>query len=364
MIDLLPSLQIGPHRVRYPILQGAMAVRVSGANLAAAVAEAGGVGVISAFGLGLTPHGRSPQGGSFGEATQAALVAELAKARTQSPQGVLGVNVLAAARDYRAIARTAAAAGANVIIIGAGLPLDLPEHLANYPQVALVPMVSNAAAARTLCQTWQQRYQRLPDALIVENCRTIGGHFSQCEHLDDQAQPLQVAIAQVRAALTELDVTLPLIAAGGIWDHSDLRHALALGADGVQIGSRFITTHECDAHPRYKAFHLQAQGQDVMVVPSPVGKPGRALRNAFAERAIAGSLRQEQRCIANCLESCLCRDHRQTYCLLQALAIAAQGDIENGLVFAGAAIKGSDRLLSVAELMTELTRPADLCAHP
>lgn len=355
MLGSLPPLRIGQHIACHPIIQGAMAVRVSGGNLAGSVAKAGGVGVISSLGLGLTSSFFSEQRkqSNFFVANQLALIDELQKARAISPDGIVGVNILVATKDYLVLAQTAAENGANLIITAAGLPLKLPAYTADYPEVALVPMVCGLEAVQTICQTWQQQYNRLPDAFIVENSKTVGGHIgSSCENSNNGIESL---LPQIQDYLHQLDVKIPLIAAGGIWDRADVDRMIALGASGVQVGTRFITTEECDADRRYKEFHLQSCSEDVVIVPSPVGKPARALRNTFAENAIAASPDLERRCIANCLESCLCRDSRKTYCILQALANAATGDVENGLLFSGANVGRAERILSVAEVMAELT---------
>ncbi|UBF30631.1 nitronate monooxygenase family protein (plasmid) [Kovacikia minuta CCNUW1] len=352
----LPTLRIGHHIAHYPIVQGAMAVRVSGANLVGAVANAGGVGVISSLGLGLNSPYFNVQirRGNFFLANQLALIDELQKARALSPTGIIGVNILIATKDYPVTVRTAAENGANLIITAAGLPLDLPEYTANHPEVALVPMVCGLEAVQTICQTWHEKYDRLPDAFIVENSKAVGGHIgTTCEDFDSQIESLTPKIQSYLQH--QLQVNIPLIAAGGIWDRSDVDRMLALGASGVQVGTRFITTEECDADRRYKEFHLHARPEDVVIIPSPVGKPARALRNTLAEKAIVASPNLERRCIANCLEHCLCRDSRKSYCILQALANAAHGDVENGLVFSGANVGRADRILSVAEVMAELT---------
>lgn len=360
----LPSLQIGHHTVKHPILQGAMAVRVSGANLASAIANVGGAGMISSLGLGLdSPHFREqPKRSHFFNANRLALIDELHKARLLSPHGILGVNILVATRDYPILAQTAAAHGANLITTGAGLPLNLPAYTAEYPEVALVPMVCGLEAVQTICQTWQRQYDRLPDAFIVENPLAVGGHVgSTCNDFSNQIEYL---IPQIQDYLwRQLQVDIPLIAAGGIWDRATIDRMFAIGASGVQVGSRFITTQECDADPRYKEFHLKASPADVMMVPSPVGKPARVLRNAFAEKVYFSSNPPvdaitpllEQRCIANCLASCLCRDRRTTYCILQALNQAARGDVENGLVFSGAAVGRAEQISSVSQVMADLT---------
>ncbi|MBD2448584.1 nitronate monooxygenase [Nostoc sp. FACHB-152] len=360
--SILHPLRIGKHIAQYPIVQGAMAVRVSGANLAGAVANAGGVGVIATLGIGLdSPYFDKRKRKSFFTANKLALIDELKKARNISPDGVIGVNILVATKDYAALAQTAAAQGANIIITGAGLPLSLPEYTVDYPDVALVPTVANVDSAQFLCQTWQSRYNRLPDALIVENCQMIGGHFTQCEQADTPGFSVATVISQLRDYLEKhIGVMIPLIVSGGICDRSDIDCMMQIGANGVQMGTRFITTLECDADPRYKERHLQAHATDVVTVPSPVGKPSRALGNLFTEQVMTDSSTLEGRCIANCLEVCLFRDKRKTYCLLQALSQAARGDVENGLIFSGTNVSNSKRMMSVAELMAELTRSPNI----
>jgi NAD(P)H-dependent flavin oxidoreductase YrpB (nitropropane dioxygenase family) len=359
MTHILHPLKIGKYVSRYPIVQAAMAVGVSGSKLAGAVANAGGVGVIASLGLGLnSPYFDKRKGGSFFTANQLALIDELMEARKISPDGVIGVNILVGTKNYSVLAQTAAAHGANLIITSTGLPLNLPELTADYPDVALVPVVPNLQGVELICQTWKSRYNRLPDALIVENCRMVGGHFTQCEQVNSSEFSLESTIGQIRDYLRQkMGVTIPLIVTGGICDRNDIQRMLAIGADGVQIGTGFITTIECDADQRYKDYHLQTSSEEVVTVPSPVGKSCRAVSNSFTEQVINGSLtREDRRCIANCLEECLCRDSGKTYCLLQALAKAARGDVENGLIFSGANLRKNSGIMSVAKLMMELTQ--------
>lgn len=362
-METLPSLQIGQHIARYPIIQGGMGIRISGANLAAAVANAGGIGVISGVGLGLnSPYFdiTEPKAGlrreQFFEANRLALIDEINKARQLSPNGIIGVNVMVVARDYETLVRTAASQGVNLIISGAGLPLHLPEYTADYPEVALVPIISSARAAKVICRKWERQYKRLPDAFVVENPNTAGGHLgAKYEELNDpQLNPDQVIPELVNYLETELGQPIPVIAAGGVWDHSDIIRMLELGATGVQIGTRFITTDECDADIRYKEFHLHAQPEDVMVVSSPVGLPGRALRNPFVEKVMSGTATVEKRCLLNCLQVCRHREAGELYCIVRALDKAARGDVENGLVFSGSNAGRSQRIMPVAELMAEL----------
>lgn len=359
----LPSLQIGQHRARYPIIQGGMGVRISGAQLAAAVANAGGIGIISAVALGLnSPYFDITQPNSrkrreqFFEANRLALIDEIRKARTLSPHGILGINAMVVAQDYETLVRTAAEESINLIISGAGLPLPLPLYTAAYPEVALVPIVSSTRAARILCRKWERQYGRLPDAFVVENPNSAGGHLgAKLEELGDRALEAEQVIPELVTYLQqEVGQTIPVIAAGGVWDRADIDRMLSLGAGGVQIGTRFITTDECDADIRYKEFHLHAKPEDVVIISSPVGLPGRALRNAFVEKAIAGSPDLEKRCLFNCLHACKCRDEQKYYCIVQALDKAARGDIENGLIFSGSNAGRAKHIMPVAELMAEL----------
>lgn len=358
----LTPLRIGQHIARYPIVQGGMGVRISGANLAAAVANAGGIGIISTAGLGLNspyfdPQQPGPQRqAQFFEANRLALIDELRLARTLSPTGVIGINSMVATRDHETMVRTAAAAGVNLVIAGAGLPLRLPEYTASYPEVALVPIVSTVRAAQLICRKWERQYQRLPDAIVVESPRYAGGHLgAKASELQDPALSAeQVIPALVRYLRDEVGADIPVIAAGGVWDRADLDAMVALGARGVQLGTRFITTHECDADLAYKEFHRQATPDEVVLVPSPVGLPGRALRNPFAEQAIAGIRRPQGGCL-NCLHSCKWRDAQETYCILQALDRASRGDVINGLIFAGVNAGRAKEIQSVAAVMAELT---------
>jgi nitronate monooxygenase len=358
MMTSLPTLQIGRHTARYPIVQGGMGIRISGANLAAAVANAGGIGIVSAVGLGLNSpyYDRQQKKGNFFEANRLALIDELNQARTLSPDGILGINAMVVARDYETLVRTAAECGVNLIISGAGLPIHLPKYTKDHPDVALVPIVSSTRAAKVICRKWERLYDRLPDAFVVENPNTAGGHLgAKYEELDDPALDADRVIPELIEFLnSEYDRPIPVIAAGGIWDRGDIDRAIALGAAGVQIGTRFITTDECDADVRYKEFHCRARPEDVVIVPSPVGLPGRALKNPFVEKAIANSDELETKCLANCLQVCACRDRRQTYCIVQALDRAARGDVENGLIFAGSNAGRARKIVPVADVMAQL----------
>lgn len=367
-VSQLPALSIGEKVARYPIIQGGMGVRISGPKLAAAVANAGGVGIISSVGLGLNElqsADGAPSGTNLGdryrEAAGSALVDAIQTARQLSPTGVIGVNTMVADRHHEALVQTMATQPIDLIIAGAGLPLHLPRLVQQSPQIALVPIVSSVRAARVICRKWSQQHQRLPDGFIVEDPRSAGGHLgAKPEEVEDAAVSVEQVVPQlVDYIRDELPATIPVIAAGGIWDRADIDRMLALGASGVQMGTRFITTDECDAHERYKNYHVQACAADVTLVPSPVGLPGRALRNPFIDNVLANGPQVRTRCV-NCLVRCKYRDQRETYCILHALNRAANGDVEHGLIFAGSNAGRSDRIRPVADLMAELVTDTGL----
>ncbi|AFZ50766.1 NAD(P)H-dependent flavin oxidoreductase [Dactylococcopsis salina] len=359
MTTTLPKLHIGNYVAPYPIIQGGMGIRISGASLASAVANTGGIGIISAVALGFaSPYFDPKQRGKrdIFEANRLALIDELKKARDLSPNGIIGINSMVAGQDHETLTRTATENGANLIIAGAGLPLNLPKYTRDYPDVALIPVISSTRAAKVICRKWEKQYGRLPDGFVVENPNSAGGHLgAKKEELGQANLDSDKVIPELVAYLREeLEVEIPVIAAGGIWDRSDIDRALSLGASGVQMGTRFITTNECDAHIKYKEFHRDAKPEDVVIVPSPVGLPGRALKNSFAEKAINHVSDLDKRCFGSCLQVCSCRDRAENYCIARALDRAARGDIENGLIFAGSNAGRANQITSVAELMKEL----------
>lgn len=354
----LPTLRIGQHIARYPIIQGGMGIRISGARLASAVANAGGVGIVSAVALGFGSTYFDPKQGKkdLFAANRLALIDELQEARRLSPNGIIGINSMVAGRDHEIVTRTAAEYGVNLIIAGAGLPLQLPEYTRDYPDVALVPIISSTRAAKVICRKWERKYGRLPNGFIVENPNTAGGHLgAKSEELGTEGLEAEQVIPELVTYLRdELNVDIPVIAAGGIWDRADIDQALALGASGVQMGTRFITTDECDADQKYKEFHRDANPEDVTIVPSPVGLPGRALNNSFAQKAKNHSPDLDKRCFGSCLEVCSCRDRGEHYCIVRVLNKAAQGDVENGLIFAGSNAGRAKEIVPVADLMAKL----------
>jgi nitronate monooxygenase len=347
----MPELKIGHLISRLPIIQGGMGVGISMSGLASAVANADGIGVIAGAMAGICEKDIATNGL---EANCRALANEIRKAREKT-RGILGVNIMVALTHFAELVKTAIAEKIDIIFAGAGLPLDLPAFLKKEDPTRLVPIVSSGRAAELICKRWHQRHNYLPDAFVVEGPRA-GGHLGfKADQLDDPAFCLENLVGDVVAAVKRIEakhgVRIPVIAAGGIYDGADIHRFLELGASGVQMGTRFVATHECDADPAFKQSYVDAREEDLMVIKSPVGLPGRALRNQFLVDVAAGS-RRPFRCPYHCIKSC--DPEKSPYCIGMALAAAKRGKLNSGFAFAGANAYRVDRILSVKELMNAL----------
>ncbi|MDH4228273.1 MAG: nitronate monooxygenase family protein [Nitrospirota bacterium] len=350
--DLRP-LRIGKRVARLPIVQGGMGIRVSASRLAAAVAREGGVGVIASVALGLASRYYHKKSDYFA-ANKLALRDEIEAARSQAPDGIIGVNCMVAITDHEAMVRTSAENGADLIISGAGLPLQLPAFTEGYPDCALVPIVSTAKAAQVLCRRWEGTHKRLPDAFVVEDPNTAGGHLgARRDQLGDPAFNLDKVIPEIVEYLESEGYDIPVLGAGGIWDRGDIDHLMERGAAGVQMATRFVCTHECDADDVFKLQFLKRKPSDVAIVDSPAGLPGRAIGTEFVKRVQDGG-KVAMQCFANCLRKCLCRDEKETFCIAYALDKAQRGDLHDGLFFTGSNLARSERIVSVRELLEEL----------
>jgi nitronate monooxygenase len=353
----LPRLKIGQVEARYPIIQGRMGVGVSAGRLSAAVSEAGGIGIIATVALGLNSvHYTGPA--SYRQANMQALRDELACARAASPVGNIGTNCMVAITDYENMVRTSLEAGARLIISGAGLPLMLPGYAADYPQVALVPIVSTAKAAGLIYRRWERTHHRIPDGFVVENPNTAGGHLGAA--YDEVGRPdfeLDVVIPQLKELLhSELRTDLPVIGAGGVWDRQDIEHLLACGADGVQMATRFVCTEECDAPEAFKQVYLASRAEDVTLVRSPVGLPGRAVRTAFVRGLECGEgTHVDGKCFVHCLLKCSYRENGTGFCIARALQSSKAGDLEKGLFFCGSNAYRCKTITTVREIFRDLT---------
>lgn len=357
----IKKLHIGNRTAKLPLIQGGMGVGVSLSGLAGAVAREGGIGIISTAQIGF----REPD---FDEnakkANLRAMVHELNKARKiasnadGSCDGLLGYNIMVATHDYGDYVRTAAQAGADVIISGAGLPVSMPEYV-DGTDTKIAPIVSSEKAARIILKMWDKHYHRTADFLVIEGAHA-GGHlgFSKgdLDHLYDEDfdkkydSEIEKIIACTRTYAEKYGVEIPVIIAGGIMNSGQVQHAFSLGADGVQVATPFVTTEECDAALEFKQAYVDARREDIEIVVSPVGMPARAIRNPFLER-IQQAKENITKCY-RCLEKCSPKD--APYCITQALIRAVQGDVENGLVFCGDNAQYLTGITTVPEVIRKL----------
>ena len=349
----MKPFRIGTHEVRYPLIQGGMGVRVSGGSLAGHVARCGGIGIVAAAGIALGSERFN--GRNYLQAEPEALKDELRKAYEIAPNGVIGVNVMVALSDFETLVKAAIDGGAKVIICGAGLPLGLPGLTAHAPDVALVPIVSSLKAAQLIAKKWDKGFGRLPDAVLVEDPDTAGGHLG--EKLENIGTGEYDQYATVRAVKeffrNEYRVEMPVIAAGGVWDRADLEYALAQGADAVQMASRFVPTVECDAADSFKQMYLDCRKEDIGLIMSPAGLPGRAiLKNQ--ERIVQYDRDHQTRCTTGCLKKCSYKESGERFCIVFALDRAEKGDVDTGLVFCGTNAWKADRITTVREIFDEL----------
>lgn len=346
-------LRIGKYVVPFPLIQGGMGARISAGRLAGHVARCGGVGIIAAAGIGMNSEFYT--GRNYFKADSEAFKEELRKAYQIAPDGIIGVNVMVALSDYEQLVKAAVEGGAKVIICGAGLPMSLPELTANHPEVALVPIVSSLRAAQLIAKKWFKSYQRLPDAVVVEDPDTAGGHLGEkMENIGTGEYDQYETVRQVKELfLTEYNTSVPVIAAGGIWDRKDLEHALAEGADGVQMGSRFVCTEECDADDAFKQKYLDCSQEDIGLIMSPAGLPGRMIIGN-KDKIRAYDLEHATPCRMGCLKKCSYKESGERFCIVAALDRAQRGDVETGLVFCGTNAWKSERITTVQAIFDEL----------
>ncbi len=346
----LPDLVIGGLHINPPIIQGGMGVLVSSSRLAAAVSNEGALGVVAAVGAG---EDADRKGLNYRDWSAQGLRKILRKARTLT-RNPIAVNVMCALSNYEDLVRVAEEENVAAIISGAGLPLKLPE-LVPSTETKLIPVVSSARAASIICRTWWKKYRRLPDALVVEG-PSAGGHlgFSMRE-ISGVPITLESVVSgvldYVKTVEAEHDVRIPVIAAGGVFTGSDIARFLKLGASGVQMGTRFVCTDECDASPLYKQAYLDCAKEDIVIMESPVKLPLRVIRNAFVEKVLNGE-KTPFRCNYHCLRNCV--PDSSPYCIANALKNASIGRLSEGFVTCGSNAHRIDRITSVKELIAEL----------
>lgn len=354
MANSLPVLKIGKYTPRYPLIQGGMGVRISGPSLAGAVAKAGGIGTIASVGLAVASE--IFNGKNYFEANQIVLKEDIATAKKAANGGILAVNAMVAITDYDLHIKAACEGGTDIIISGAGLPLKLPELTKDFPDVALVPIVSSKKAADLIVRRWGKLYGRLPDAFVVETPLYAGGHLgvTKMEQVMDEALSLEIVIPELVGYINDVvKADIPVIGAGGIWDRGDMEKVFAMGAKGIQMGTRFATTVEGDADIRFKQALIDATEEDVVIIKSPVGIPGRALRSPFIQKYLDGTV-ESKPCFANCLSHCSYRTEKKAFCIAQALVDAYRGNWEEGLFFCGSNVSRIHKMETVDEIFGDL----------
>lgn len=343
----VPVLKIGDIELSPPVIQGGMGVRVSGANLAAAVANEGCAGIIACVGLG------DFEGRPRAEAVKINddAVRESIRAARRMSDGVIGVNIMAVLSNYENLIRVAVEEKIDLIISGAGLPLDLPKLVPD-ENIKLLPIVSSARALKLICRRWRNKYNRQPDAVVVEGTKA-GGHlgFSYKEIQDPKTPSLEEIVSDVIKIANSQDRPFPVIAAGGIFDGADIARFLKLGASGVQMATRFVCTDECDVHENFKKAYINAQKEDLCIIQSPVGLPGRVLRNDFVDKINAGAT-LPNKCGYRCLKTC--KPKTTPYCIADVLIKAADGKLDESFVFAGTNAYRCEKIVPVRELVAEL----------
>lgn len=351
----MKPLKMGNIEAKVPVIQGGMGIGISLGGLAGAVALEGGIGIISAAQIGY----REPDFDTdTKEANLRAIKKEYEKARNIAPEGVIGFNLMVAMRHYEDYVRAAVEAGADLIVSGAGLPTDLPG-LVGDADVKLAPIVSTEKSAKVILKYWDKKYKRVPDLLVIEGPHA-GGHLGfareKLTEFDDfsvYAKEVEKILAVAKGYEEQYGKKIPAALGGGIDTPEAARDAFLLGVDAVQVATRFVTTEECDADNRYKNAYLEAKKEDIIIVKSPVGMPGRAINNDLIRRVAAGERIPHSPC-HRCLHRC--NPAQIPYCITDALIHAAKGELEDALLFCGANAYKADRIETVKEVMDDLKK--------
>ena len=346
-------LKIGNLIAKIPVIQGGMGVGVSLSRLAGNVAACGGVGVISTAQIGWREPDfyKNPM-----EANFRAIGKEIKKAREIAKgAGILAVNIMVATQRYEEYVKKAVEAGIDLIISGAGLPVDLPKYVEG-TKTKIAPIVSSLKSLKVICKMWDRRYHRMPDLVVIEGPKA-GGHLGFSKEELESFTPqiydevIRDIIGEVKNYEQKYDCTIPVAVAGGIFDRADMDHALELGADAVQMATRFVATEECDASDAFKQAYIDAKKEDICIVKSPVGMPGRAIRNPFVEKTS-----KEKMPIEHCYHCIsVCKPAQIPYCITNALVQAVEGNVDNGLIFCGDNVWRCEKIEKVSDIMLEFS---------
>jgi NAD(P)H-dependent flavin oxidoreductase YrpB (nitropropane dioxygenase family) len=352
---MMKPLFIGDLKIDVPIIQGGMGVAVSLSGLASAVANQGGAGIISAAAIGMTEPGYRKK---FHEANIRALRREIRQARSQT-KGVIGVNIMMALTDHEALIKVAIEEEVDLIVIGAGLPLHIPRMIGEAGlsghRTKIIPKVSSAKAAHLIFRYWAEKYNTIPDAVVIEG-PMAGGHLGFAkDKLGENRVPLTQLVKDTVAVMqnyrTAFNRNIPVIAGGGVHTGSDMYEVMQAGAQAVKIGTRFVTTQECDASDAYKQAYIDAKEEDIVIIDSPLGLPGRVVKTKFVEQIMRGETKPIY-CPVKCMSSCNYKE--APYCIAQALYNSAIGDMDQGFAFAGTNAWRATEINTVADVMNDL----------
>ncbi len=348
----MKGIKLGDKTSKYPIIQGGMGVGVSLHKLAGTVSKEGGIGIISTADIGYQEpdFDKNPN-----EANLRAISKEIQKAREIAGEDkILGVNIMVAMKEYASLVRECVKQKIDLIISGAGIPKDLPEYVKE-TKTKIAPIVSSLRCCKLIVKHWMSKYNYVPDMIVIEGPEA-GGHlgFKQ-EELEENNKPkLEDITVEIVSYIKEVEKEtgkeIPVISAGGIWDSKDIKKFLDLGADGVQMATRFVATNECDASEEFKQAYINAQKENIKIIKSPVGMPGRAIFNSFIQKT------EKEKCkISKCYQ-CIktCRVESTPYCITKALINSVKGNISEGLIFCGSNVEKVKEIVSVKTLMNEL----------
>ena len=349
----MPSLRIGKFESKIPLIQGGMGVQISLSGLSAAVANEGGIGVIASVGIG---EQEGDLKADYTGAHKRAIIKEIKRAREKT-DGIIGINIMVALTDFDQHIEGAVEGGADIVFMGAGLPRKLPASIGdiNKLHTEFVPIVSSGKAIRVILKYWANKINYTPPAVVLEG-PLAGGHLGfKPEQIDDPDYQLEKLVPQVIEALEPFKQSsgqdIAVIAAGGIYSGADIHKFLEMGVQGVQMATRFIATHECDANIRFKEAHVNCTKDDLIIIKSPVGIPGRAIRNRFLEEVEAGK-KMPYKCPYKCLKTCDVVN--APYCIALALVQAKKGNVDRGYAFAGSNAWRTTEIISVKELIDSL----------
>lgn len=350
----MKGIKIGNKESKYPIIQGGMGVGISMHNLAGHVSLEGGIGVISTADIGYLEKDFDK---NQRKANLEAIAKEIKLAREIAGNDkIIGVNIMVALKDYAEIVKKCVEEKIDLIISGAGLPKELPEYVKE-SSTKIAPIVSSLRCCKLIVNHWMKKYDYIPDMIVIEGPEA-GGHlgFKEDELIEENKPKLEDITKEIVEYINTVEIEtgkeIPVIAAGGIWDSKDIKKYLELGASGVQMATRFVATDECDASLEFKKAYVEAKKEDIKIIKSPVGMPGRAINNKFIKNT-----EKERSKITKCYGCIKTCDIKETpYCITKALINAVKGNMNEALIFCGSNVDKVDKIVSVHDLMQELTK--------